>query len=53
MGFAARRLAADPVGLVFTARIPVEELTALQDLTVIPDRFRVLPAPRQLATLGI
>jgi DNA-binding CsgD family transcriptional regulator len=39
LGFAARRLAADPVGLVFAARTPGAELTALRELTVagLPD----------------
>jgi DNA-binding CsgD family transcriptional regulator len=39
LGFVARRLAADPVGLVFAARSPGAELTALQELTVagLPD----------------
>jgi DNA-binding CsgD family transcriptional regulator len=32
LGFAARRLAADPVGLVFAAREPTAELTGLPDL---------------------
>ena len=34
LGFAARRLAADPVGLVFAARVPGEELAGLPLLTV-------------------
>jgi DNA-binding CsgD family transcriptional regulator len=34
LGFVARRLAADPVGLVFAAREPGEELAALPELTV-------------------
>jgi DNA-binding CsgD family transcriptional regulator len=34
LGFAARRLAADPVGLVFAARIPGEELAGLPELAV-------------------
>src|SRR5580658_5459860 len=34
LGFAARRLAADPVGLVFAARIPGQELAGLPELTV-------------------
>jgi DNA-binding CsgD family transcriptional regulator len=34
LGFVARRLAADPVGLVFAARVPGEELTGLPELTV-------------------
>jgi DNA-binding CsgD family transcriptional regulator len=34
MGFAARRLAADPVGLVFAARVPGAELAGLPQLTV-------------------
>jgi hypothetical protein len=34
LGFAARRLAADPVGLVFAARIPGDELAGLPELTV-------------------
>ena len=34
LGFVARRLAADPVGLVFAAREPGEELSALPELTV-------------------
>jgi len=39
LGFIARRLAADPVGLVFAARVPGEELTGLRELTVagLPD----------------
>jgi DNA-binding CsgD family transcriptional regulator len=34
LGFVARRLAADPVGLVFAVRDPGEELAGLPDLTV-------------------
>ncbi len=34
LGFAARRLAADPVGLVFAARVPGAELAGLPELTV-------------------
>ena len=34
LGFAARRLAADPVGLVFAARAPGAELTGLPELEV-------------------
>ena len=34
LGFVARRLAADPVGLVFAARDPGDELAALPELTV-------------------
>ena len=34
LGFVARRLAADPVGLVFAAREPGEELAALPELAV-------------------
>jgi DNA-binding CsgD family transcriptional regulator len=34
LGFAARRLAADPVGLVFAARVPRQELAGLPELTV-------------------
>ena len=34
LGFAARRLAADPVGLVFAARVPGEELAGLPELMV-------------------
>ncbi len=34
LGFAARRLAADPVGLVFAARVPGGELAGLPELTV-------------------
>ena len=39
LGFVARRLAADPVGLLFAARVPGEELTGLRELTVagLPD----------------
>ncbi len=39
LGFVARRLAADPVGFVFAARVPGEELTGLPELTVagLPD----------------
>jgi DNA-binding CsgD family transcriptional regulator len=39
LGFVARRLAADPVGLVVAARVPGEELTGLRELTVagLPD----------------
>src|ERR1700730_665952 len=32
LGFAARRLAADPVGLVFAARVPGQELARLPEL---------------------
>jgi DNA-binding CsgD family transcriptional regulator len=34
LGFAARRLAADPVGLVFAARVPGTELAGLPELAV-------------------
>jgi DNA-binding CsgD family transcriptional regulator len=34
LGFAARRLAAEPVGLVFAARVPGAELTGLPELAV-------------------
>ena len=34
LGFAARRLAADPVGLVFAARVPDEDLAGLPGLTI-------------------
>ena len=34
LGFVARRLAADPVGLVFAARVPGEELAGLPELPV-------------------
>jgi DNA-binding CsgD family transcriptional regulator len=34
LGFAARRLAADPVGLVFAARVPHEELAGLPELVI-------------------
>ena len=34
LGFAARRLAADPVGLVFAARVPGSELAGLPELEV-------------------
>jgi DNA-binding CsgD family transcriptional regulator len=34
LGFAARRLAADPVGLVFAARVPGEDLAGLPELIV-------------------
>jgi hypothetical protein len=34
LGFVARRLAADPVGLVFAARVPGEELAGLPELKV-------------------
>ena len=34
LGFAARRLAADPVGLVFAARIPGEDMAGLPELVV-------------------
>jgi DNA-binding CsgD family transcriptional regulator len=34
LGFAARRLAADPVGLVFAARVPGEDLAGLPELAV-------------------
>jgi hypothetical protein len=39
LGFVARRLAADPVGVVFAARVPGKELTGLRELTVagLPD----------------
>ena len=39
LGIVARRLAVDPVGLVFAARVPGEELTGLRELTVpgLPD----------------
>jgi predicted ATPase len=34
LGFVARRLAADPIGLVFAARVPGEELAGLPELVV-------------------
>ena len=34
LGFAARRLAADPVGLVFAARVPGEDMAGLPELLV-------------------
>jgi DNA-binding CsgD family transcriptional regulator len=34
LGFAARRLAADPVGLVFSARIPGQDVAGLPELVV-------------------
>src|ERR1700729_3450016 len=34
LGFAARRLAADPVGLVFAARVPGQDLAGLPELMV-------------------
>ena len=34
LGFAARRLAADPVGLVFAARVPGEDMAGLPELVV-------------------
>ena len=34
LGFVARRLAAEPVGLVFAARVPATELTGLPELAV-------------------
>jgi DNA-binding CsgD family transcriptional regulator/tetratricopeptide (TPR) repeat protein len=34
LGFAARRLAADPVGLVFAARVPGEDVVGLPELVV-------------------
>jgi DNA-binding CsgD family transcriptional regulator/tetratricopeptide (TPR) repeat protein len=34
LGFAARRLAADPVGLVFAARVPGEDVAGLPELLV-------------------
>src|SRR6516162_262441 len=34
LGFVARRLGADPVGLVFAARVPGEELSGLPELSV-------------------
>ncbi len=34
LGFAARRLAADPVGVVFAARVPGQELAGLPELKV-------------------
>ena len=34
LGFAARRLAADPVGLVFAARIPSQDVAGLPELVV-------------------
>jgi DNA-binding CsgD family transcriptional regulator len=34
LGFAARRLAADPVGLVFAARVPGQEVAGLPELAV-------------------
>ena len=34
LGFVARRLAAEPVGLVFAARLPGDELTGLPELVV-------------------
>ena len=34
LGFAARRLAADPVGLVFAARVPGKDVAGLPELVV-------------------
>jgi DNA-binding CsgD family transcriptional regulator len=34
LGFAARRLAADPVGMVFAARVPGDDLTGLPELVI-------------------
>ena len=34
LGFAARRLGADPVGLVFAARLPGEDVAGLPELVV-------------------
>lgn len=34
LGFVARRLAADPVGLVFVTRAPADELAGLPELAV-------------------
>ncbi len=34
LGFAARRLAADPVGLVFAARVPGQDVAGLPELVV-------------------
>jgi DNA-binding CsgD family transcriptional regulator len=53
LGFAARRLAADPVGLVFAARVPGQDVAGLPELAVggLADRdarallASVLPGP--------
>ena len=48
LGFAARRLAADPVGLVFAARVPGEELAGLPELPVAGLRRRRRAGPAGL-----
>jgi AAA ATPase domain len=52
LGFAARRLAADPVGLVFAARAPGEELAGLPELAVEGLEERVARALLDSALAG-
>ncbi|MCW2936798.1 MAG: ATP-dependent transcriptional regulator, MalT-like, LuxR family [Actinomycetia bacterium] len=52
LGFAARRLAADPVGLVLAARVPGEELATLPELTVRGLRDRDARALLESALAG-
>jgi DNA-binding CsgD family transcriptional regulator len=52
LGFAARRLAADPVGLVFAARVPGAELAGLPELAVEGLREREARALLDSALVG-
>ena len=52
LGFAARRLAADPVGLVFAARVPGAELSGLPELAVEGLRERDARALLDSALVG-
>ena len=52
LGFAARRLAADPVGLVFAARVPGAELAGLPELAVEGLRERDARALLDSALVG-
>jgi DNA-binding CsgD family transcriptional regulator/tetratricopeptide (TPR) repeat protein len=52
LGFAARRLAADPVGLVLAARVPGEELAMLPELNVEGLRERDARALLESALAG-